>query len=257
MPVAITRPISPKLAECELTYLDRKPIEIHLAKEQHRVYENALEKMGYTIRLLPKKPDLPDGVFVEDTAVVFPERAIITRPGAESRRPETESMAKVLQDYRDLSFIKAPATLDGGDVFVLGKHIFIGLSKRSNGEAVRQVDEIMRPLGYRVSGIPVRHCLHLKTAVARIEDDLMLINPKWLSPAHFPGIHCEPVHPDEPYGTNVMRRDKFALTTTAFPYTAEWLARRGYDLIVIDQSELAKAEAGLTCSSVIVEDNQI
>lgn len=253
MPTALTRPISPKLAECELTHLDRNPIDIGLAEEQHRLYEQALEKMGYPVRRLPETPDLPDSVFVEDTAVVFPELAIIARLGAESRRPETDSMAQILKEYRELKTIDAPATLDGGDVFVLGRQVFVGLSQRTNGEAVRQMDEILRPHGYRVTGIPVRHCLHLKTAVARIDDDLLLINPQWLDPAHFPEFHCEPVHPDEPYGTNVMRRGRFALTTKAFPHTAEWLAGRGYDLIVIDQSELAKAEAGLTCSSVIIE----
>lgn len=253
MPTALTRPISPKLADCELTHLERNPIDINLAEEQHHLYEQSLKKMGYSVHRLPETPDLPDSVFVEDTAVVFPELAIIARPGAESRRPETDSMAQILKEYRELKTIDAPGTLDGGDVFVLDKQVFVGLSQRTNGEGVRQMDEILRPHGYRVTRIPVRHCLHLKTAVTRIDDDLLLINPEWLDPAHFPGFHCEPVHPDEPYGTNVMRRGNLALTTTTFPHTAEWLAGRGYDLIVIDQSELAKAEAGLTCSSVIIE----
>lgn len=253
-PVALTRSISPKLAECELTHLDRAPIDIDLAGRQHELYEEALKKMGYAVQRLPETPDLPDGVFVEDTAIVFPELAIITRPGAESRRPETATMASTLSRFRELNTIKSPATLDGGDVFVLGNDVFAGLSRRTNGEGVRQMDEILRPHGYRVTGIPVRHCLHLKTAVARIDDNLLLINPDWLDPAHFPGYHCEPIHPQEPYGTNVMRRGKFALTTEAFPNTGEWLARRGLDLIVIDQSELAKAEAGLTCSSVLIEE---
>jgi len=253
MPTAITRAISPFLINCELTHLDRKPIDFEKAEDQHTEYENALRKMGYTIRRLAETPHLADGVFVEDTAVVFPEIGIITRPGAASRRPETESMADVLKEYRELRFIQEPATIDGGDVLVIGKKIWIGNSTRTNKEAIRQVTDILKPFGYKVSGVPVTECLHLKTAIAVIEDDLLLINPKWVNPDIFPGFNCEFVHPDEPLGANVMRRGNWALCPSAFIHTLHWLSEKGYDVISLDQSELAKAEAGLTCCSVIVE----
>jgi dimethylargininase len=253
MPVALTRAISPLLGECELTHLDRTPIDIHLAEKQHEAYEEALEKMGYSVRRIPETPHLPDGVFVEDTAVVFPEVGIITRPGAESRRPETESMAGVLKEYRDLHFIEAPGTIDGGDVLTLGKTVYIGISNRTNREAIRQFSEILKPFGYTVQGVLVTKCLHLKTAIAPIEDDLLLINPEWISPDLFPGYHCESIHHDEPYGANIMRKDNMALCPAAFRHSLDWLDSRGYDVIAIDQSEMAKAEAGLTCCSVLVE----
>jgi len=253
MPTAITRAISPLLINCELTHIDRKSIDYEKAEDQHAEYENALEKMGYSIRRLTETPHLPDSVFVEDTAVVFPEIGIISRPGAASRRPETESMAEVLKDYRDLRFIQEPATLDGGDVLKLGKKVFIGNSKRTNTEAIRQVTDILKPFGYEVTGVPITKCLHLKTAIAPIEDDLLLINPEWVHPDTFPGFHCETIHPDEPYGANVMRNDNWALCPVSFPHTSKWLRKNGYEVISIDQSELAKAEAGLTCCSVIVE----
>jgi dimethylargininase len=253
MAIALTRQISPKLSECELTHLDREPIDIKKAAEQHHQYENALKKMGYSISRLPETPDLPDGVFVEDAAVVFDELAIITRPGAESRRPETDSIAEVLNEYRELHSIKSPGTLDGGDVLVLGKNVYIGISQRTNREAIHQFDQILKPYGYEVHGIEVTNCLHLKTALAPLEDDLLLINPEWVDGEMFDGYQTVPIHPDEPYGANVMRRDNWALCPEAFPRTAELLKERGYDVITVNQSEMAKAEAGLTCCSVIVE----
>jgi len=253
MSTAITRALSPLLINCELTHIDRSPIDFEKAEDQHTEYENALRKMGYTIRRLAETPHLADGVFVEDTAVVFPEVGIITRPGAESRRPETESMADVLKEYRELKFIQEPATIDGGDVLVIGKKVWIGNSTRTNKEAIRQSGEFLKPFGYEVIGVPVTECLHLKTAIAMIEDDLLFINPKWVSPDIFTDFHCEFTHPDEPRGANIIRRGNWVLCPSAFPHTLQWLSGKGYDVISIDQSELAKAEAGLTCCSVIVE----
>lgn len=252
MPVALTRDISPRFAECELTHLDREPIDISLARKQHREYEQALETIGYTIHRLPETPELPDGVFVEDTAVVLPEIAIITRPGAESRRPETESMASVLKEYRDLLFIDSPGTIDGGDILVMGKHIYIGNSGRTNDDAIRQFRELTGPFGYKVTTVPVTGCLHLKTALSPLGSDFLLINPEWVNPAIFKNYRTLPVHPSEPFGANVMRREHWALCPLSCPRTAELLHRQGYELLTVDQSELAKAEAGLTCCSVIV-----
>ncbi|TVR15091.1 MAG: dimethylargininase [Balneolaceae bacterium] len=254
MPTALTRAISPLLGECELTHLQRSVIDIKKAQNQQKEYENALENMGYTIRRVPDIPHLPDGVFVEDAAVVFPEIGIITRPGAKSRRPETESVAAVLSEYRDLKTITAPGTLDGGDVLTLGKQVFVGISERTNTKAIQQFVDFLKPYGYSVTGIPVTKCLHLKTAIAVIDNDLLLINPEWIDESLFPGYRCEYVSESEPYGANVIRKDNWALCPKAFTNTAEWLQKQGYDVIALDQSELAKAEAGLTCCSILVDD---
>lgn len=254
MPTALTRAISPLLVDCELSHIDRIPININKASEQQQVYEDALKKMGYTIRRLPETPHLSDGVFVEDTAVLFPEIGIITRPGAKSRRTETKTMSGILKEYRNLLYIAEPGTIDGGDVLVLGKRVFIGLSQRTNIEAINQFAEILKPLGYTVQGVSLTNCLHLKTAITPIEDDLLLANSNWIDEDIFDGYNIENVHPDEPFGANVMRKDNWALCSKAYPHTAEWLSKRGYDVVIIDQSELAKAEAGLTCLSVIVDD---
>jgi dimethylargininase len=249
--IAITRVPGPNLASCELTHLDRVPVDISKATVQHRTYELQLERFGCEIHRLPETPELPDAVFVEDVAVVFPEIAIITRPGAASRRAETDSMAAELRKWRPLKWITTPGTIDGGDILTIGKRVWIGQSGRSNREGILQFQEYLKPFGYTVAGVPVSGCLHLKTALAPVEEDLMLMNPNWADPGDFPGITCIPVHPEEPFGANLLRFGAFVLCSTDFPHTMEWIENYGLHPVAIDYSELAKAEAGLTCCSVI------
>ncbi len=253
MAIALTRSLSPEIIHCELTHLERSPIDLDKALKQHKEYENALNEMGYHIRRLPDTHHLPDSVFVEDTAVVLSEIGIITRPGAESRREETVTMEEILQEYRPLKRIEHPGTMDGGDILVIGKHIYAGLSARTNQHAIDQLNSFVSPYGYHVTAIPVTKCLHLKTGIAVLDDYLILINPEWIDPEHFPEYKILTVHPAEPFGANVMRRHQKALCPQSFPQTAELLQKQGYEVLTIDQSELAKAEAGLTCCSVIIE----
>ena len=143
MTVAITRRVSPRFNECEITHIERTPIDVGIARTQHNEYVNALAAIGCEVIELPEEPDLPDSVFVEDTAFILPEVAVITRLGADSRKPETETIIKALSPYRPLVHVSAPATVDGGDVLVLGKNIYIGLSTRSNLEAVTQLNQLL------------------------------------------------------------------------------------------------------------------
>jgi dimethylargininase len=166
--IAITRQISPRFNECELTHLDRQPIDLDLARAQHRQYETALRDLGCEVISLPPEPELPDSVFVEDVALVFDEAAVITRPGADSRKPETESIARALAPYRTLFAIEAPGMLDGGDVLRVGKTVCVGLSSRSNQSSVEQLQRILAPFGYSVKIVEVTGCLHLKSAVAQV-----------------------------------------------------------------------------------------
>ncbi|MFU8861609.1 MAG: dimethylarginine dimethylaminohydrolase family protein [Cyclonatronaceae bacterium] len=252
--IAITREPSQSMENCELTHLDRKAINTEIAVRQHRLYEQYLEQFGCPVIRLPARHDLPDAVFVEDTAVVFPGVAVITRPGAESRRPETASMADELKKWRPLRFIEAPGTLDGGDVLTMGMNVYVGISGRSNENGIEQFRDHLKPFGYSVTGVPVRGCLHLKTALAPVYDDLMLINPQWADPGVFDGVTCVPVHPSEPYGANLMRFGNAVLCSDSFPRTIDWLTGLGLDVHTIDYSEMAKAEAGLTCCSVIFDE---
>src|SRR5215208_801089 len=185
MPIAITRRVNPRFDECELTHIDRSPIDIDIARAQHEEYTRALKEAGCEVIELPAEPDLPDSVFVEDTAFILPEVAVITRPGADSRKPETESIARALSPHIKLVQVCEPATVDGGDVLLLGKSIYVGLSTRSNQAAIDQLNGLLGDHGYSVTGIPLDDCLHLKSAVTRVDEKTLLINKDWVDAEHF------------------------------------------------------------------------
>lgn len=252
MPLAVTREVSPRLNECEITHIERTPIDVERARAQHRGYVNALKQLGCDVLELPAEADLPDSVFVEDIAFILPETAVITRPGADSRKPETESIAQALSPLTRLLFLREPATLDGGDVLVVGKRIFVGISTRSNGEAIRQLQELLGRYGYTVSGVPLRDCLHLKSAVTRVDDNTLLINPNWVDAAFFADYHIIEIDPSEPHAANCLPIGDSIIFPTAFPKTRAKLEERGYRVFPVDVDELAKAEGAVTCCSLIL-----
>jgi dimethylargininase len=252
MIVALTRPVPQSINRCELTHLDRSPIDVDLARAQHEAYENALSDAGCRIELLPTADELPDSVFVEDTAIVLDEVAIITRPGAESRRPETASVAAALRNYRELTFIEPPAILDGGDVLRIGRRVFVGQSTRTNAEGFRQLSAALTQFDYSVQAVIPGGCLHLKSAVTAFSDDGVGINPEWVDASVFNGLQVITVDPSEPSAANVLRVGDIVLCATAFPRTAQRLRDAGVNVRMVDASELAKAEGALTCCSVIV-----
>lgn len=251
MAFAITREVSPRFEECELTHVERTPIDVELARLQHRAYVDALKALGCEVLELPPEQELPDSVFVEDTAVVFPELAVITRPGAVSRRPETESIARALAPHSELAHIREPATLDGGDVLVLGKNVYVGLSTRSNAEALSQLQDILGGYGYSLTGVPLRDCLHLKSAVTRVDDRTLLINASWVDPGCFAAADLIEVDPAEPSAANCLPLGGAIVFPTTFPKTRVKLEERGYQIAPVDVSELAKAEGAVTCCSLI------
>ena len=178
--LALTRAISPRLADCELTHLDRTPINVERAEAQHREYEATLRALGCEVRRVDPAPDHADSVFIEDTAVVFDEIAVITRPGAESRRAETAAVERVLGPLRPIARITSPGTIDGGDVLVLGRRVFAGRTSRTNDDGIEQLRAVLAPHGYTVEAVAVTGCLHLKTAVTAIDDETVLVNPSWV-----------------------------------------------------------------------------
>jgi dimethylargininase len=249
---AILREVSRSLGRCELTHIEREPIDIGVARTQHSAYERLLASLGCSILLLPEEPELPDAVFVEDTAVVLPELAIVTRSGALSRRPEAPSVATALARYRRLVHIEAPGTIDGGDVLVAGREVFIGETGRSNGHAMEQVARVLHPLGYVVRGVPVSGCLHLKSAVTPCGPDTLLVNPAWVDPALFRGKSIIDVDPLESHAANALLLDGGIVYPSSFPRTHGRLLAHGMTVHQIDLSELAKAEGAVTCCSLIV-----
>ena len=251
--VAITREVSPAIARCELTHLARVPIDVDVARAQHRAYEQALADAGYAIEQLPSGPDMPDAVFVEDIAVVLDELAIITLPGAESRRAETAAVSAALERYRPLYNLRETAALDGGDVLQVGKEVFVGVSSRTNAEAVAEVRRILSRHGYTVCEVAVRGCLHLKSAVTALTDEAVLINREWAPAEAFAGFELVNVAPEEPNAANALRLDDRIIFPTAFPRTAARIEGRGLRVVRVEASELAKAEGAVTCCSLLVE----
>ena len=253
--IAITRAVSSTIAGCELTHLEREPIDLAVARAQHGQYEDALRVAGLTVTRAAPRDDLPDAVFVEDTAIVLDEIAVMTRPGARRRRDEVASVREVLSAHRPLASIDEPATLDGGDVLVLDRDVFVGLTARSSLSGVEQLGAILSPLGYSVRGIPVSGCLHLKSAVTRAGPQTVVANPEWVDPSHFPGWEVIPVDPAEPHAGNVLWLRDLTIAAEAFPKTNARLAERsGSRLVTVPAWELAKAEGGVTCCSLLIDE---
>jgi dimethylargininase len=254
MTVAITRKISPAITRCELTHLQREPIDAALAARQHEAYERRLAELGCRVVSLPAEPELPDAVFVEDTAVVVDELAVVTRPGAESRRAETASVARVLAEYRPIVAIQSPGTLDGGDVLRVGKRMFVGISGRSNREGIGQLRCVLSPHGYTVDAVPVTGCLHLKSAITQVAPETLLLNPTWVDSRAFSGFRLLEIDPAEPYAANALLVGDAVIYPSGFPRTAARLVRAHLRLAKVDVSELAKAEGAVTCCSLILRD---
>ncbi|MFI4920794.1 MAG: dimethylarginine dimethylaminohydrolase family protein [Gammaproteobacteria bacterium] len=251
MHIAVTREVSAAIQRCELSYLPRTEIDLGLARAQHRAYEEALASLGCRVRRLPELPEQPDSVFVEDTAVVLDELAVITRPGAGSRRDETASMAAVLGEYRTLVRIAASGTLDGGDVLSIGRILYVGLSARSNREGASQLAAAVAPHGYRVITLEPKGCLHLKTAATLVAPGLVLINPAWVDRRAFEDMDCVEVDPAEPHGANAVLIGQNVIYPASFPRTRERLRGRALEVVSVDMSETEKAEGGVTCCSLI------
>ena len=249
---ALTRPVPDSFERCELTHLARVPIDLQRARVQHAAYEHALQGAGCVVESVASAMDLPDSVFIEDTALVLDEVAIIARPGTVTRQRETDAVAAALARYRRLDAISAPATLDGGDVLPVGRDVYVGVSGRTNGEGVRQLAALLKPFGYRVHGVETRNCLHLKSAATCAAEELLVVNPDWVDTRQFAGLKWITVDPSEPFAANVLRLGDVVLCGDSAPRTKMRLEAYGLQVKALDVSELAKAEGALTCCSLLV-----
>ncbi len=247
---ALTRTPAPSIANCELTHLQREPIDYAKAVAQHQLYCQALTNLGIKVTTLFHN-DFADGVFVEDPAIVLDEVALITRPGAASRMDEVPTLATELARFREVKQMTPPATLEGGDVLCIGKKIFIGHSSRTNQSGIEQLKQIAKPLGYEINVGDVQHCLHLKTGCSYIGDDTILINPQWIDRDLFHNFQILEIDPSEPFAANAIFANDQILYSTSFPRTLERMEGLGFEANTVDNSELLKAESGLSCMSLI------
>lgn len=239
--IAVIRAVSPSIASCELTHLQREPIDYERAVAQHQAYADLLVSLGCEVIEIAADPAYPDCVFIEDTAIVLDDLAVMTRPGAESRRGEVSAVADVLAQYRRLEWCEAPATIDGGDVLVLDDRIYVGLSARTNTFAVEQ---LLRYTEREVIPVRVDGCLHLKSAITRVAKDTLLVNRAWIDVAPFDEWKLIDVDPREPFAANALLLEDVIVYPDMFPRT---LAKLPGDVRTVDASELAKAEGGVTC----------
>lgn len=252
---AFTRAVSPRLAECELTHLERMPIDAARAAAQHAAYERALADAGFEVIRLPELPDDPDAVFVEDTALLLDGHAVITRPGIASRVGETDSTAAGLAAHFELHRI-ASGHLDGGDVLRIGKTLYVGQSTRTDAVGIRGLAELVGPLGFKVVQAELRDCLHLKTGATFAGPDavgrpVLIFSERSVDPSQFAGVEPMAVDETEPAAANSLRVGDALILPAGNPRTAERLRARGFDVVEVDVSELQKAEAGVTCMSLI------
>lgn len=253
MLTAITRAVSESLAHGELTFRERSPIDVALARRQHEGYERALASLGVRIDHLPPEDAMADAVFVEDVALVLDEIAVVTVPGAASRRGETESIAHAVARYRPVKHLAPPALLDGGDVVRIDRTLYVGRSSRTSEAGIDQLAALVSPLGYIVTSVPVEGALHLKTACTYAGRGVLLANPAWAHTAAFRDVEVLPVAAGEPWGASVLAIGDTLVMPASFPRTRALLESRGFTVLPVDLSELQKAEGGPTCLSIVFD----
>jgi dimethylargininase len=243
---------SPRMNEAVRTHAAYETIDVARVAEQHAGYRRMLEGCGVTVRTLDVNRDHPDCVFIEDTAIVLDELAIMSSMGAPSRQPEPAGIEPELRRHRDeIVRIEPPATLEGGDVLRVGKTLLVGLTSRTNGRGIARLSEIVTPRGYLVVPVRLSGCLHLKTACTALPDGTLLLNPAWIDLGALLGFELLAVHDDEPHAANVVVAGDVVCTGEASPGTVAELVRRGFDVRTTDLSELAKADGCATCLSLL------
>ncbi|MCY4133205.1 MAG: arginine deiminase family protein [Nitrospira sp.] len=251
--IVLTRWPACSLVNCEVAYVPRERIDWDLACRQHEAYCQALRQLGAAVEVLPSEEAFPDSVFIEDNAVILDELAMMTSMGTPSRQGEPALLFPVLARYRRLATIPPPATIEGGDVLRMGKTLYIGVSTRTNREGVEALRAIVEPLGYQVTPVGIQACLHLKTACTSLDDETLLVNPDWIDSDALGAFRLLHVPAEEPFGANVLRLPGGVLVQTSSPLTRDVIESQGFAATCVDLGEFAKADAGLTCLSLLIE----
>lgn len=249
--IALTHLPSPRASECLVTYIERQPIDLTLLNHQHEMYRRMLADAGVEVRVLDVNREHPDCVFIEDTAVVLDELAVMASFGPPSRRAEPGGIELELRRFRSTARITPPGTLEGGDVVRVGRKLLVGASSRTNAQGIEALRRVAPR--YEVIAIPVHGCLHLKSACTALPDGRLLVNRAWLAADQLVGFDLIEVDPSEPHAANVVAMGERVGMASAYPKTAERLASLGFDVQTVDLSELAKAEGCATCLSLLIE----
>jgi len=221
------------------------------ALKQHAAYVEALVKCSLKVKVLEADENFPDSVFVEDTALLTPYCAIITNPGADSRKGETNGMKEVLKPYFDeIEEIKEPGTLEAGDIMMVGNHFFIGLSERSNLKGALQLISILKKHGLTGSTINLEKLLHLKTGVSYLENNLLLVSGELVDYPAFEEFEKIKISDDEALAANCIWVNDKVLVPAGYPQTSRKILSAGYEIIELEMSEFQKLDGGLSCLSL-------
>ena len=249
--VAITNAPSPLLAQCELTHLERTPIDHRVAVQQHQDYQAMLRACGAEVRALDVNREYPDSVFIEDTAIVLDELAVLCSMGAASRRGEPAGIEPALRKYRPVARVTLPATIDGGDVVHVDRTLLVGASSRTSAEGATALARIVERYGYRVRTVPVTGCLHFKSACTALPDGRLLVNPAWIDMHALADFETVAVPNEEPHAADVAFVGDIVCLAAEHPRTAALVESLGFTARTTPLSEFAKAEGAVTCLSLI------
>lgn len=234
-----------------LTTSDLGKPDFTLALQQHAQYIEALKKAGLEVTVLEADERYPDSTFVEDTAVLTEKCAVITNPGAESRNGEIEDMKNVLPHFYDtIESIKSPGYLDGGDVMQVDNHFYVGLSTRTNEEGAVQFREILSKYGYEVTIVPLQEFFHLKTGIAYVGNDTLVLAGEFVGSEIFSGFKQLVVDKENEYSANCIQINDYVLIPKGFESTKKQITDTGYQVIELDMSEFRKQDGGLSCLSL-------
>jgi dimethylargininase len=247
---ALVRSPGSRLAEGIVSHIERTPVNVDLARQQHAAYVAALTSQGWSPVQVAPDDGHPDAVFVEDTVVVVDDLAVLTLPGAPQRRGEVTGTAEAVAGLGlRTARIEPPGTLEGGDVLQVGRTVYVGRGDRTNGEGIRQLRAILRPLGRVVVPVRLGAVLHLKSAVTALPDGTLLGLPHLIDTEPLPALR---VAPEEP-GAHVvpLGDDGTVLLAASAPETAAWLDDLGFDVVTVDIGEFEKLEGCVTCLSVL------
>jgi dimethylargininase len=237
---------------CERTFVPHEPIDYQIALAQHAAYCHALNQLGCQVRTLDGNVALPDCVFIEDTAVVLDEIAVLGSMGTQSRESEPGGIEPILREFREVHRLPSEARLEGGDVLRVGRTLLVGQSRRTNTAGAEALSIIAHRYGYEVLPVPVRHALHLKTACTTLPDGRLLVNPAWVAEGALAGFRRLRVAKSEPWAANVAIIGDTVLMSATARRTAELVQRLDMPVVTVDLSEFAKAEGGVTCLSLLI-----
>lgn len=252
--IALTHLPSPALELGQRTHVNRLPVDFPKALQQHADYCRALRECGAEVRTLDANRHLADSAFVEDTAIVLDEIAIVATMGTACRRDELAAIEDELKKHRPTVRIQLPATIEGGDVLRIGRKLFAGLSRRTNAAGIDELRTIVRKFEYEVIPVPMRDCLHFKTGCSALPDGTLLVNEAWVAIESLQEFRLIPIPSAEPWGANVLSLGREVVMPAGHPATMELIREMGFPVRTVDLSEFAKAEGGVTCLSILLNE---